>query len=70
MNKYVYDYEIKKTNIFEKFILFFKKGFYIKNDKNEPITTIKFKRAFGKTYNITQNINVKRGKKLEKENEN
>lgn len=54
------DFKIRKTSIWEKFLLLFVKPVYITDVDGNVMTTGKYKHMFGRTYVIYQNICIRR----------
>ena len=60
----IFDYEINKINLWERFLLLFVKSSYARDKEGNVFVSTKCKKMFGKVYVLREKISIKRTNKI------
>lgn len=65
MKDEIFDYEVKRIHLWEKFLLLFIKPSYAHDNDGNIFVSTKCKKMLGKVYILKQDISIKRGEQIE-----
>lgn len=57
----MFDYEVKKIHLWERFLLLFVKPSYVYDKDGNVFISTKCKKMFGKVYVLKENVSIRKG---------